>query len=69
VALGGDRAVPYAAIAARLGTTEAAVQAGVSRLRKRYRAILREQIAATLDEPTDASIDAEIHDLFAVLGD
>ena len=68
-ALGGPgRSVPYAMLAARLGTTEAAVQAAVSRLRKRYRALLREQIAATLDDPTDAHIDAEIRDLFTALG-
>jgi RNA polymerase sigma-70 factor (ECF subfamily) len=64
---GGRSAVSYAELAARLGTTEAAVQAAASRLRKRYRALLREQIAATLDDPTDAAVDAEIRDLFAAL--
>lgn len=68
-ALDGGRSVPYAALAAQLDTSETAVQAAVSRLRKRYRAILREQIAATLDDPTEAAIDAEILDLFAALGD
>ncbi len=67
--LEGDRTVPYAALATRLGTTEAALQATVSRLRKRYRAILREQVAATLDAPTKDEIDAEIGELFATLGD
>ena len=69
VTLGGDRTISYADLALRLGTTEAAVQAAVRRLRKRYRAILREQIATTLDDPTDDAIDAEIGDLFATLGD
>jgi RNA polymerase sigma-70 factor (ECF subfamily) len=69
VALAGDPTGSYADLASRLGTTEGAVQAAVSRLRKRYREILREHIAATLDEPTDDAIDAEIGDLFAVLGD
>lgn len=66
--LGGGRATPHAALAARLGTTEAAVEAAARRLRARYRAVLREQIAATLDDPTEAAIDAEIRDLFAALG-
>src|SRR5205085_2522591 len=43
----GPRSVPYAALAARLGTTEGAVQAAVQRLRRRYRGVLREQVAAT----------------------
>jgi RNA polymerase sigma-70 factor (ECF subfamily) len=64
---GGTQAVPYAALAARLGTTEGAVQQAVRRLRMRYRALLREAIAATLDEPDEAAIDDEIRDLFAAL--
>lgn len=64
----GPRSVPYAALAAQLGMTEAAVQQAVSRLRKRYRDALREEIAATLDDPSDAAVDAEIHDLFDALG-
>jgi RNA polymerase sigma-70 factor (ECF subfamily) len=67
--LGGGRGTPHAAIAARLGTTEVAVEAAARRLRARYRETLREQIAATLDDPTEAAIDAEIRDLFAALGD
>jgi RNA polymerase sigma-70 factor (ECF subfamily) len=65
----GGRATPHAAIAARLGTTEAAVEAAARRLRARYREALREQIAATLDAPTESAIDAEVRDLFAALGD
>jgi RNA polymerase sigma-70 factor (ECF subfamily) len=64
----GPRSVPYAAIAAQLGMTEAAVQQAVSRFRKRYRDALREEIAATLDVPTDAAVDEEIRDLFDALG-
>jgi len=67
--LGGGRSTPHAAIAARLGTTEAAVEAAARRLRRRYREVLREQIAGTLDDPTEAAIDAEVRDLFAALGD
>jgi hypothetical protein len=58
----------YARIAAELGTTEAAVQQAASRLRRRYRAALREEIAATLDEPDEAAIDDEVRALFAALG-
>jgi RNA polymerase sigma-70 factor (ECF subfamily) len=59
---------PYAAIAAQLGMTEGAVQVAVHRLRRRYRAILREQIVATLDNPTDADVEDEIRALFTALG-
>jgi RNA polymerase sigma-70 factor (ECF subfamily) len=65
--LGGDGSASYAVLAQRLGTTEQAVQAAVSRLRKRYRALLRDQIAATLEEPTEEAINDEIHSLFDVL--
>ena len=68
VLTGGPRAESYAAIAAQLGMTEGAVQAAVQRLRQRYRAILREQIAVTLDDPSEAAIDEEIHAMFSGLG-
>ena len=48
--------------------TEAAVQQAASRLRKRYRALLRQEAAATLGEPDDAAVDDEIRDLFAAVG-
>jgi RNA polymerase sigma-70 factor (ECF subfamily) len=63
----GSRAVPYATLAEHLGTTVGAVQQAVQRLRKRYRAILREQIAATLDDPSEEEIDDEIGVLFRTL--
>jgi DNA-directed RNA polymerase specialized sigma24 family protein len=59
--------VAYADLAARMGTTEGAVQQAVQRLRKRYKAILRERIAATLDAPDEAAINDEIRDLFTAL--
>jgi RNA polymerase sigma-70 factor (ECF subfamily) len=64
----GSRLTSYASLAAELGMTEGAVQVAVHRLRRRYRAILREQIAATLDDPTDADVENEIRSLFAALG-
>ncbi len=39
----------------------------MQRLRKRYKTILRERIAATLDEPDEAAINDEIRDLFIAL--
>ncbi len=58
----GKNAVPAAALAERLKTTEGAIHTAISRLKKRYREILKDQIAATLDNP--AQIDDEIRDLF-----
>jgi RNA polymerase sigma-70 factor (ECF subfamily) len=56
------RAVPYSEIAKRLGTSEEAVATAVHRLRRRYRTILRAEIASTLADPAD--IDDEIRELF-----
>jgi RNA polymerase sigma-70 factor (ECF subfamily) len=61
----GKGAVPAATLAAQLGTTEGAVHVAVHRLKKRYRAILLEQIAATLDDPSE--VDDEIRSLFAAI--
>jgi RNA polymerase sigma-70 factor (ECF subfamily) len=62
---GGRGKVPLTAIAAELGMTEGAVKMAASRLRRRYGAILREEIARTLTNPDD--VEEEIRDLFAVL--
>src|SRR5437764_118113 len=53
VLTGGSRSASHAEVAADLGLTEAAVQQAASRLRKRYREALCDEIAATLDDPTD----------------
>ncbi len=58
---------PYADIAAELGTTEAAVKMSVHRLRKRYRALLREEVALTVADPGE--VDDEMRQLFATLMD
>jgi DNA-directed RNA polymerase specialized sigma24 family protein len=58
----GKGAVRGAEMARRLGTTEGAAYSAVHDLRKRYRAILLEQIANTVGDA--ALIDDEIHDLF-----
>ncbi len=58
----GKGAVPAATLAAQLGKTEEAVNMAVHRLRRRYREILEEQIAATLDDPSE--LEGEIRSLF-----
>jgi RNA polymerase sigma-70 factor (ECF subfamily) len=63
----GSEAVPYAEVAARLGMTEEAVHQAASRLRKRYRQAVRDEIAATLDDPQEADITAELRDLYSAL--
>jgi RNA polymerase sigma-70 factor (ECF subfamily) len=49
-------------IAAALGMEEGAVRVAVHRLRKRYRALLRDEIAGTLHDP--AMVDEEMRALF-----
>lgn len=64
--LGGDRAsAPYARIASELDMSEGAVKVAVHRLRQRYRAILRSEIAQTV--ATEADVEDELRDLFAAL--
>lgn len=64
----GPDPTPYAEVAAEFGMTEVAVQSAAQRLRRRFRDLVRLEIAATLDEPTSADIDDEIRSLFAALG-
>jgi RNA polymerase sigma-70 factor (ECF subfamily) len=59
------RSDSYAAIAADLGMTDGAVAVAVHRLRRRYGAILRREIAATVCDPSE--VDDEIRALFAAL--
>jgi RNA polymerase sigma-70 factor (ECF subfamily) len=60
-----EGAVPAATLAARLGMTVGAVHVAVHRLRRRYREILQDQIAATLDDPSE--MDDEIRSLFEAI--
>lgn len=62
----GD-AVPYRETAAQLDMSEAAVKAAVYRMRKRYRALLKDEIARTV--ATESQVEEEIRFLFAVLSD
>jgi RNA polymerase sigma-70 factor (ECF subfamily) len=63
---GEKNAAPLARLGEELGMSGGAVKVAVHRLRKRYRELLREEIARTLDG--EGQIDEEIRDLFAALG-
>lgn len=56
----------YAALGARLGLREGAVKVAVHRLRRRYRELLRAEIAHTVSIASE--VDEELRHLFAVLG-
>ena len=56
----------YRSVAERLGMTEGAVKVAVHRLRRRYRELLKEEIAQTVSDP--AEIDDELRELFSAVG-
>lgn len=60
-----SRSVPYAEIATKLNMSEGAVKVAVHRLRRRYRDLIRSEIAGTVAGPSE--IDDEIRNLFVVL--
>jgi RNA polymerase sigma-70 factor (ECF subfamily) len=64
ITLGAD-AVPQARVAAELGMETNAVKVAAHRLRQRYREILREEIAQTLE--SEADVEEEFHVLREVL--
>jgi RNA polymerase sigma factor (sigma-70 family) len=57
--------LPYPDLAAKLGLTEGAVRVAVHRLRKRYRQLLRAEVAQTVASPDE--VEEEMHYLFQVL--
>lgn len=63
--LGEHGGATYATAAEHLAMTVAAVKMSASRLRRRYRELLREAIAQTVSSPED--VDDEIRRLFAAL--
>ncbi|MBE2214419.1 MAG: sigma-70 family RNA polymerase sigma factor [Opitutaceae bacterium] len=65
--LGARETQPYGELAARLGMSEGAVKVAVHRLRRRYRALLEEEIAETVDSP-DAAREELVHLLAALRG-
>ena len=64
--MAGRSAIPYAQAAASLGLAEGAVRVAVHRLRRRYRELLRAEIAQTLSDP--ALVDEEMRALFSAFG-
>jgi len=63
---GGDKSGPsYAQVASELGLTESGVKSAVFRLRERYRELVREEIANTVDSPGE--VDGEIRHLISVI--
>jgi RNA polymerase sigma factor (sigma-70 family) len=59
----GKSAIPYLQAAAELGISEGAARVAVHRLRRRYREVLREEIAQTLSDP--ANVAEEMRALFS----
>ena len=65
--MGARETQPYAELAARLSMNEGAIKVAVHRLRKRYRELVRAEIAHTLDQSQD--IDEKMRRLFSALTD
>jgi RNA polymerase sigma-70 factor (ECF subfamily) len=63
---GESSSISYDQAARQLGMTAGAIRVAVHRLRRRYRELVREEIARTVRDPDE--IDAEIRDLFRALG-
>src|SRR5262245_8624461 len=63
----GKSAIPYSQAATALGMTESAVRVTVHRLRRRYRELLRQEIAQTLSDP--AQVEEEVRALFSAFAD
>lgn len=63
---GDGQADSYANLAAKLGTTEAALKMAVSRMRRRFGELLRTEIARTVGGP--AQVEEELRLLFGALG-
>lgn len=62
---GEESGMTYAEVAARFGIAEGTVKSDVYRLKRRYRELLREEIAQTVSSPGE--IDEELRHLIAVL--
>lgn len=65
--LGTRESQPYATLAKRLSMNEGAVRAAVYRLRKRYRELLRDEIANTVSSPEE--VNEELRYLFKISAD
>ena len=65
--LGIRESQPYAELAGKLEMTEGAVKVAVHRLRKRYRQLIRDEIANTLDDSVE--VETEIRHLIHALAE
>jgi RNA polymerase sigma-70 factor (ECF subfamily) len=63
----GKSDIPCAQAAAALDLTEGAVRVSIHRLRRRYRELLREEIAQTLSDPAQAA--EEMQALFSAFAE
>lgn len=61
----GKPDAPYAALAREMNTSEGALKVAIHRLRKRYRQVLRQEIADTVADPTE--VESELRYLASVL--
>jgi len=61
----GEAEVTCVAAASELGLTESAMRSAVHRLRERYRALIREEIALTVSAPNE--VDEELRCLIAIV--
>ena len=58
----------YGEAARDLGMSEQAVESAIHRLRQRWRELMREEIAQTVNATTGKEVDEEIRHLIGVLG-
>jgi RNA polymerase sigma-70 factor (ECF subfamily) len=65
LASGAEPLPTYAELAVRLGIGESTLRSHVTRLRARYREVLRTEVRRTVD--TEAEVDEELHELLRVL--
>jgi hypothetical protein len=62
---GAEPLPSYAELATRLLRAESTLRSHVTRLRARYRQVLRAEVRRTVD--TEAEVDEELHELLRVL--
>jgi RNA polymerase sigma-70 factor (ECF subfamily) len=62
---GGDAS--HRDLARDLGVSESSIKVTIHRMRRRFGALLREEVSHTLDDPSPADVDDEIRYLFSVM--
>ena len=64
--IGESDTAPYREIAERFGTSESAVKVTVHRMRRRYRELVRAEVAETVE--SEEAVDDELRYLLTALG-